>query len=318
MIALALLILCAAGTPAAHSQQGRALFGLRPSLYGKTMLEDGHFQYAVKAGSSVQDAVEVINSSAEKLELELYAADMEQASDGSLAPKDVTQKMDAVGRWIELERDEVAVPPKSSRFVSFTIEIPPTLGPGDHIGAVVASAITGRTPAGLNIESRVALIARVRVPGTPKLDAEIGPLSVEDGTSFRVDVRNTGNLLFTAKGTIDISDGGRRVASVPLDPPDIYLIPGGTATFRAVWTSAPLFGTRDAVVSLDTTSPKVPFERLTGRPVTTSYFAGSLVALAVTIALALFVVLIFVRRRVRTPTRPGPSRRADAVTAGRL
>ena len=289
------------------------MFGLRPTLYGKTTLEKGHFQYAVKPGSSLQDAVEVINSSGQTLTLALYAADMEQASDGSLAPKDASQKMTSVGRWIELERSEVTVRPHDSRFVSFDITVPRDIGPGDHVGAVVASAVMGRTESGLNIESRVALIARIRIPGSPELEAHIGPLSVRNGRAFTVEVENTGNLLFTAKGLVDISTNGRRVASIALDPPDIYLIPGGRATFHATWASPPLFGTRQAVVSLDTTSPKVPFERLTSDPVSMSYFDRRFVVMAVLLVLIVAAIVVGARRRRPRSDQPTSVAPVDAL-----
>ena len=311
VFALALLVGASAGTGADAQQPGGqqpnaqqpggAIFGLRPSMYGKTTLEEGHFQYAVKAGTSVQDAVEVINLTDERQEIELYPADLEQTDDGTVSPAQATDDMKTVGKWMELERDSVSVPANGRKYVSFTVDVPKGIPPGDYLGAVVGSVDVQRAVGGFTVESRVALTARVRVPGQPELAAEIGPLRVSDkGRTFTVELRNTGNLFFTTVGTVDIQSGGRRVASLRLSPPDVYLIPDGRATFRARWTSAPVFGKRTAVASFDTRSPGDEFDRLSSEAVALSYAPTTSVVLIVLAAIGIALLLLVLRRTTST------------------
>lgn len=314
VVALA-CVLGAPLAPVARAQRGGPLFGLRPSLYGKTTLEKGHFQYAVKAGTSVQDAVEVINLTDERLTVRMYEADLEQTADGAVSPAQATDEMDAVGKWMELERDSVSLPPKGRKYVSFTVDVPKGVRPGDYLGAVVGSVDAEPAANGLRVESRVALTARVRVPGKPQLAAEIGPLRTgDDGRSFTVELRNTGNLFFTTVGTVDVQSGGRRVASLRLQPPDVYLIPDGRATFRATWNSPPLFGSRTAVASFDTTAPDEAFHRLSGDAVALSYFPTTQIVVAVIVLGAMGALLLVLRRRTATP--PGAVDR-PMTTSGR-
>jgi hypothetical protein len=302
VFAIALLVgVCA--TPLAGAQQpGGPLFGLRPSLYGKTTLEKGHFQYAVNAGAKVQDAVEVLNLTDEDLKVELYPADLEQSPGGAVSPTQAADETDAVGKWMDLERSSVTLAPKAKKYVSFTVDVPKGVRPGDYLGAVVGSVETQKAVNGLTVESRVALTARVRVPGEPKLAAEIGPLRMTNGgRTFEVELRNTGNLFFTTKGTVDIDSGGRRVASLRLSPPDVYLIPGGRASFRARWDSPPLFGGRRAVASFDTTTPDEGFRRLSSNAVEISFFSTTFATVVVLSIGGIAVLLFVLRRRTATP-----------------
>jgi hypothetical protein len=252
------------------AQARGAEFGLKPALSGKTTLEDGHYQYAVKAGTSIEDGIVVVNFSDKPITLRLYAADVVTPRGGGVAPVDPGQRMKSVGAWVQLERSDVEVPGKDQVFVGFAVRVPDALSPGDHLGAIVASRDGEPTPGGISVEQRVALITRVRIPGTPSLKTEIGPVHVASrGRSriFRVELRNVGNLLFTAKGTVDVTEGGERVASIPLTPSEVYLIPKGKSTFIARWDDPPLFGSRRAVASFDTRAAGVPFRRISSMPV---------------------------------------------------
>ena len=301
-------------TPRGSAQRNGPLFGLRPSLYGKTTLEKGHFQYAVKAGSSVQDAVEVLNLTDQPLTVTMYAADLEQSPSGSVSPAQANDEMKMVGAWMNLERDTVTLAPKAKRYVSFSVEVPKGIGPGDYLGAVVGSVEAERTANGLTVESRVALTARVRIPGEPKLDAAIGSLRTSDGgRAFTVELRNTGNLFFTTQGTVDIESNGQRVASLRLSPPDVYLIPGGRATFAARWDNPPLFGDRVATASFDTRSPDEGFHRLSGEPLPVSYRSDAAVLGVVALIALAIVLLMILRRRTSKPPPTSPATLTPAI-----
>lgn len=269
------------------------------------MLESGHYQYAVKAGSSIEDGVIVYNFTDEALTLKLYAADVVTPEGGGVTPVDPGRKMHEVGAWLTLEQNQVTLPPEDDVFVGFAVKVPATAGPGDHLGAVVASHEADPAPGSIAVEQRVALIARVRIPGRPELKNTIGPLHVKTrgrDREFSVELRNVGNLLFTAKGTIDINEGGRRVASLPLSPPEVYVIPGGEAVFRAAWRNAPLFGSRRAVASFDTRAKGVPFRRISSRPVSVRFISLAWPAVGGVVLLLLIVLLLIWARRTRRPS----------------
>ena len=304
-----LVLLSVAATPLAGAQSSSGLsaplFGLKPAMAGKTTLESGHYQYAVTAGSTLEDGVIVYNFSDSPLTLQLYPADVITPRGGGVTPVDPHQTMHEVGAWLKLEESQLTVPAKSSTFVAFALSVPATIAPGDHLGAVVASQEAQTAPGTIGVERRVALIVRVRVPGVPRLATSIGPLNVrKQGRSriFTIKVRNTGNLLFTATGNIEITDHGRRVAELPLSPADVYVIPGGVATFHATWRDAPLFGARTAVASFDART-KGGLQQASSRPTAVRsarpgpWIAGGASALVVVLLLVIGSVVRSTRRQ---------------------
>jgi hypothetical protein len=297
--------------PFARAQATGPRFGLRPSLYGKTTLEKGHFQYAVKAGSKLQDAVEVLNFSKAPITLELYAADLVQTKGGSLAPAQRDDEMHEVGAWMKLERESVTVPPGGKKYVSFTVSVPKGKRPRDYLGAVVAST-QPQASAGsaMAIQSRVALISRVRVPGKPHLEASISGVRVAPqgrNREFTIELENTGNLLFTAEGRIDVTNDGRRLSAVTLTPPNLYLIPGGRATFHATW-APPFYGNRTTVATFDLASPGEKSRQITSEATTMSFFSWTPI---VVLGLLLVLTVIGLYRRTRRTGGPAAFSAAD-------
>jgi hypothetical protein len=66
---------------------------------------------------------------------------------------------------------------------------------------------------------------------------------------FTVPVHNTGNVLYTVGGTIEVTRGRSVIARLPLTPKDIYVIPGGRTTLHTTWAS-PALGRVRAVAKL--------------------------------------------------------------------
>lgn len=254
--AVALLVGLGAGPVAAQEPAAPAdpLVSVRPGLAGVTTLDQGHYRYDVPAGTTLTDSIQVINERDAPLEVDLYPADLVTATGGGLAPRQRDDDQLEVGDWIEVEADHLTLAPNEEREVPFTIVVPEGSVPGDYLGAVVASVVAGRSPTGVSIETRAALTVDVRVPGVANLGAAVGPLTHErdgDAERFTVDLGNDGNVLFTARGRIEVRDGGRVVATLPLEPAELYVIPDGEAAFTATWDDLPLLGRRTAVAVFD-------------------------------------------------------------------
>lgn len=279
--------------------KGTPLFGLRPGLYGRTTLEKGHYQYAVNPGATVDDTVEVLNLTNEPMTLKLYGADLDQKQ-SAVSAAQATDEQKGVGKWLVLDRTEINLGPRDTTKIPFQLSVPTDVRPGDHLGAVVASTMTGeRQPGSFAVESRVGLMVRVRIPGEAILDAELGPLeaaSAGGDRRFTVEVRNTGTLLFNVAGKIDIKSGSESVVTLDVQPKDIYVIPDGRATFEAVWTGTPLFGRRTAQAVLELTADEEPTKTANSNTLTLSFFSW-LTILLIALALAALVVWLILRRR---------------------
>ncbi|MGW7413893.1 COG1470 family protein [Streptomyces sp. NPDC054863] len=90
---------------------------------------------------------------------------------------------DAEGAWIALAAAEVKVPPRTRADVPFTVTVPAGAQPGDHPGAIVASAPDGRA-------QRTAVQLRVSGPTLAALSVE--DVRIGDGV-IRYALVNRGN-----------------------------------------------------------------------------------------------------------------------------
>jgi hypothetical protein len=230
----------AAASPSPGAGQGQ-LFGARPLHEGHTTLPGGHFNFALVPGGTISDGVVVENFSDHSLDFHIYGADLLTASGGGLAPAQPNVTMQQAGAWIAVSTPKVTIPAHSQFTDSFTLTLPSTVSPGQHLGAVVASAAVGASPQGSTIEARIALTTVVTVPGTAHPSASLGPLSrstpIPEELGFDITLSNTGNLLLTYAGSVVVYDGdGHRVGSLPLAPSDAYVVPAGQVPLAAVWT----------------------------------------------------------------------------------
>lgn len=291
----------------------KALFGIKAEKFGQTTLEDGHFAYSVAAGSSVEDAIVLINYSEKDLLFSLYPADMQSAEGGAIAPAQRGTKMDGVGAWLKLEDPELAtvgVAPKSRRSIPFVLDVPKGTPPGDYPGAVVAAVDVGHATKGLGVQTRAALMVRLTVPGKIDLDVEVGALSAErakDGYRFDVPVRNKGNVLFTMVGTVELRRGGEVLARVPLVPKDIYVIPDGKADLRGVWKNPPKVGRVKAFARVNVAINREPSGTFSSSPKMLTLLPLLLGAVALS-AILLFVITGIGTRDIRSRRR---TRRRD-------
>lgn len=229
----------AASPPTTNPSQ---LFGVHPVQEGRTTLPGGHFNFALVAGQSVPDGIVVENFSDHALTVHVYGADLETAVGGGLAPAQPTATMHEVGAWITVSAATITIAAHSQVTDAFTLRVPAVVSPGQHLGAVVASADAGTTPQGNPIEARVALIAVVTVPGVADAMGALSPLTMSaaaGSVGFGIALSNTGNVLLTYAGSIDITnDSGDRVATIALLPTNAYVVPDGRVPLEASWKDA--------------------------------------------------------------------------------
>ena len=217
-----------------------ALFGVHPVQEGRTTLPGGHFNFALVPGQRISDGIVVVNFSSHALRFHVYGADLLTAIGGGLAPAQPTATMRQVGAWIAVSAPVIVIAAHSQTTDDFTLMVPKTAAPGQHLGAVVAAADIGVTPQGNPIEARAALIAVVTVPGAAHPSAHLTALS-GSGTgsrqfAFRIAVSNTGNVLLTYDGSVMINDAnGHQIAKLALTPTTAYIVPGGLMPLAATW-----------------------------------------------------------------------------------
>jgi hypothetical protein len=222
----------------------RVTFGVEPaSAKGPDALP--HFAIGATPGASQQDHVAVLNYSAQPLSLQLYATDAINTSNGGFGLLPATTKPTGVGSWVHLPRHSatVVVPKETAKkpgqvIVPFTLRVPTTATPGDHVGGIVASLRTlGKNASGQNVilEQRVGTRVFVRVagalaPGLSLADLHATYHGVRNPfgrgyTTVSYEVRNTGNVELALNQGVTVSGlfgakQGVTVRGVPL------LLPG--------------------------------------------------------------------------------------------
>ena len=197
--------------------------------------------YLLAPGSTVEDQIAVVNAGTSPVTLAVYAKDAINSESGAFDLLPASQKSTDVGTWIHLERRSVTVPAGSRRIVPFTLTIPATATPGDHVGGIVASLTATSKDASGNqvaIERRVGSRVYLRVTGalTPSLEVT-GVTAKYHGTANPVGkgsttvtytVHNKGNVRLSARQTVTV--GPKAVGpSVTVEPGGVVeILPGNS------------------------------------------------------------------------------------------
>ena len=280
------------------------VYGIHPGLLGKTTLPGNHFGYALPAGASQADSVVVENFTANPLTVSVYPADLIGAAGGGLAPTQAGPQHQ-VGAWIRIARSVVVVPAHGQVTDPFELNVPAGTAPGSYYGAVVATRNAGTTSTGLAIQTRVALIVDLTVPGTVHVALDLHrPVAHRQGSreAVTVTITNHSNVTVTlASPTVDVRNGALSAAR-SLKPAGVYILPGGQATLTASYGPLPLIGRLRLTARTDALVNARLAGRYTSPTLTLSFFPWTgllilLVATAATAALVAFGRRPFVRRR---------------------
>ena len=270
------------------------------------------------------DTVGISNLATEPLTVSIYAADAYNTDDGGFALTLEDDGQRGVGKWSSLATNIHTIAPRSRVDIPFEINVAPDAEPGDHAGAIIATASdeTG-TPlrseavpgSNVTLDRRVAARVYLRVDGPlrPALQVvKIGLTYDSPATPFQKGpavatyaVQNTGNVRLPLHTELELGGPmGRKLGEgKPRDYPE--LLPGGMVTI-----AEPL-------------GDVAPWLRLTGSVTATS---GDLVvkrsvskmALPWPTVLLVVAVLGFrsVRRRRRRAAALGGTGGADAGPGG--
>jgi hypothetical protein len=204
----------------------------------------------VKAGSSIQDHVEIVNRSSQSAAFSIYATDASGTSPtGALLLLGASQKSTDIGAWSSFaggaRQLSTIIPGKKAIIVAFTLKVPPQATPGDHTGAVVAAVgVTRKNAAGENVVEnyRVAVPLELRIPGA--LAAGLQVKSISTGFSDPINpfgtgsatisytMTNTGNVRQSATPTVSVT--GPFGQSATVHPPKLpVILPGDSVRVSA-------------------------------------------------------------------------------------
>lgn len=156
------------------------------------------FIKTIEPGSSVEDGVEVINNTAEKKTIQVYAVDSVKSSGGAFACSQAADPIKDAGGWVELSKNEVTLGAGEKTVVNFEITAPDDASPGEHNACVVLQEKAESTlQSGIGLSFRTAIRAAILVPGD--IVKKITPTSInvepkEKGVAITAKVKSESNV----------------------------------------------------------------------------------------------------------------------------
>jgi len=236
------------GSANAHTQ-GEISFYIRPTKAFEDRPETfSYFFHELTSGAFLTDEALVMNDGDVPLILNLYTADGITAQNGGTAftkkDQESTGASRGVSRWMSLSVTEIPLEPGEEMIVPFTINVPSNISPGQYVAGLVAEAPPsgepiptneGETQFAVKVVRRVGVAVVIDVPGPRVTGLEIEGASLkqqdDQGATFVIAVRNTGNIFLKAECSLLIADrNGEELTSIPLKMDTV--LPGDATFFQ--------------------------------------------------------------------------------------
>ncbi len=299
--------------PDSSSSEDKDAIAVNPATNGEADPARTRFDYQLNPGQPARDSIYVVNTGTSVQEVTLYSRDAYSGSDGDFLIEDESVKPTDVGSWVRFEGNgetyKFSLKPGNFVTIPFTVNTPLDATPGDHAGAIVASAVTKSE--NINVVRRLAIRLYARVSGQIKARLTMSNLKSVSSSNFfnpfdhtqtlTYDLENTGNIELSAdvvaqtSGPLGLFSGNEESLRVS------NLLPGSKRQVTQIVTGGGQFGlTNTSVVFTGLfTSPNVDVQQPRGRQDISSSslpWATALYLFAIAVLLV-FVVLARKRRR---------------------
>lgn len=183
--------------------------GIRPAYpQADNPRTESIFVHTAEPGAVIEEGVLVVNNTAEKKTMLIYAVDSTPSTGGAFACAQMSDEKKDVGAWITLEQTEVTVDSGSGGIIPFTIAVPKNASVGEHNGCIVAQEKKEKAQAGsgASLSFRTGLRAAITIPGelVRKLEIVGFTATKRDDGSFLLhpQVKNTGNVSIDADAKV--------------------------------------------------------------------------------------------------------------------
>jgi dihydroorotate dehydrogenase (fumarate) len=183
---------------------------VNPATGGAADKTRTRFDYELNSSQPARDSIYVVNTGSSAQDVTLYARDAFAGEKGDFLIQDQSVEPTDVGSWVRFDGNKkvytFTLKPRGFITVPFDVLTPGDATPGDHVGAIVASAVTkGST---LNIVRRVAVRLYARLSGRANARLELtnvqtktyvnpfNPFASNQVVSY--DIKNVGNVELAA------------------------------------------------------------------------------------------------------------------------
>lgn len=223
-------------------------------------------EVSTKAGDTFTGSIEVKNESGTKQTFFPAARDFTSSSDTSTgAPKFLETAgapAQSLSSWTTFSKTSVEIDSKGSATIDYTVKVPEAAEPGGHYAGIFAStqAPDVKDGSGVSIAARVGSLLLVTVAGDIRTSAEVTSFRTDKSIyqsgpiNFTASLKNSGNIHFKPKGTIDIKNG-TTVHSINFNENGGNVLPSSARDFMETLDGTFSFGRYTATLDVTAQAP---------------------------------------------------------------
>jgi hypothetical protein len=238
-------------------------FGARPAHYNPANpATRAYFIRTVARGGSFTDQVIVSNTATKPVTLRVYPVDGLTGATSGVVYGNRQDRLQGAGQWVTPATTQMTVPASSQVTVGFTVKVPNSAGPGQHLAGLALEDIhSGKSSGRFSVTEvlRTVVGIEVVVPGASRSRISLQSFSIApiQGTTYPsvvVGLTNAGTNL--CKPALSVSlhgPGGVQRASRRLDT----VLPGDSIPYPFVWPHSLAAGSYTANITATGCGPKV-------------------------------------------------------------
>jgi hypothetical protein len=198
----------------ARADTGSAQFSIRPVAPNSTASSTApYFIFDAQAGTTIQSKVRITNIGTATGSVALYPVDATTGQTSGVVYRTSTDPRTDIGAWVSVGTQHVTLAPKHDQIIPFSITVPASARPGQHVGGLVAEdlAVQGGSSSSvqINIQHLSIVAVQVNLPGkqSQRLDATaIHAGGISNYQILYLSLSNTGTQMLKPTGTLQVTD----------------------------------------------------------------------------------------------------------------
>ena len=213
-LTFALLVGATFLAPAARADGGVAQFSIRPAAPGFDSAGSApYFVLNLTPGATMQSRVRITNIGTAAGRLALYPVDATTGQTSGVVYYTQNDPRADVGRWITVDAHQLSLDPGKSQIVTFTVSVPHSARPGQHVGGLVAENLAVQGSSGssvaINIQHLSIVAVQVNLPGKAIQRMEATGIRAGGQQGYQIlymSLRNSGTQMLKPSGSLQVTD----------------------------------------------------------------------------------------------------------------
>jgi hypothetical protein len=198
----------------ARADTGSAQFSIRPVAPNSTASSTApYFIFDAQAGATIQSKVRITNIGTATGSVALYPVDATTGQTSGVVYHTSTDPRTDVGSWVSVGAQHVTLAPKQDQIIPFSITVPASARPGQHVGGLVAEdlAVQGGSSSSvqINIQHLSIVAVQVNLPGKQSQRLDATAIQAGGMSNYQIlylGLSNTGTQMLKPTGTLQVTD----------------------------------------------------------------------------------------------------------------